>query len=128
MSTDASELRKLGMDLGAVASKAAPQIGKSVSKGALNIKNQLRREASGSQHFGHLERVIDYEMVSVPGASAADIGPNKALGGSASLAGIAYFGSSRPGGGTLPDPVKALDAEAPRLESAIADILGKSFS
>ena len=127
MSFDPSQLRKLGKDLGEIHRKAAPQIEKSVSKGALNIKNQLRREARGSRHFGQIAPTVDYEMVSSPGSVAADIGPNKTLDGAASLAGIAYFGTSRPGGGTLPDPVKALDAEAPKLESAISDILGKAF-
>ena len=127
MSFDSSELRKLGKDLGVIHRKAAPEIGRSVSKGALNIKNQLQREARGSRHFGQIAPTVDYEMVSSPGSAAADIGPNKNRGGSASLAGIAYFGSSRPGGGTLPDPVKALDAEAPKLDSAISDILGKAF-
>lgn len=128
MSTDASELRQLGRDLGEVHRKAAPQIGRSMSKGALNIKNQLQREAKDSRYFDEIAPTINYDIASSPGSIEAEIGPNRSLGGAASLAGIGYFGSSRPGGGTLPDPIKALQAEAPRLESSIADIVAKSFA
>ena len=127
MSFDASDLRALGREMGEVHRKAAPQLGSTVSKAALNIKNQLRREARGSDHFGQIASTIDYDRKTSGGVIEAEIGPNKDVGGSASLAGIAYFGTSRPGGGTLPDPVGALEAEAPRLEQSISDILGKSF-
>ena len=127
MSFDASDLRALGREMGEVHRKAAPQLGSTVSKAALNIKNQMTREARGSTHFGQIARTINYDIERSAGSVEAEIGPNKDVGGSASLAGIAYFGTSRPGGGTLPDPVGALEAEAPRLEQSISDILGKSF-
>ena len=47
------------------------------------------------------------------GRTIALVGPSG--GGSASLAGIAYFGTSRPGGATLRNPEDAMLEEAPNF-------------
>jgi hypothetical protein len=57
------------------------------------------------------------------GIIEAEIGPHSGPGQPGAIANVGYFGTSR-GGGTVPDPQGALDAEAPRLESAIGDLLG----
>jgi len=139
---DTSELRGLSADL----TKAGTQIDGKVlpvlKKGALQIKEQMRKEMSASKHFGQIAPTIGFDihggdMFGV-GVIEAEIGPDKSMSvGKASqdrfgnigpatpghLAGIAYFGGSR-GGGTVPDPVGALNAEAPRFEAALLKILG----
>jgi hypothetical protein len=47
------------------------------------------------------------------GVIEAEIGPSG--GGAASLAGLAYFGSSKPGGGTVRNPEDAMLEEAPNF-------------
>lgn len=127
MSFDGSQLAYLAADLRGAESKAKPELVRVASKAALNIKNQLVKEARGSRHFGQISRAIDYDIDSTGSVIEAEIGTNKARDRSAALAGIAYFGSSRPGGGTLPDPRKALEVEAPKFEKAVGDVVGKVF-
>lgn len=130
MQIDASELKQLGADLSAAGSGIAARVRPVVVRGAVNIKNQMRREMSGSASFGALAGSIDFSMTSQKifgtGVIEAEIGPSKRRGGARRGLGfganIAYFGTSR-GGGTVPDPQGALDAEAPRFEQALGDIM-----
>lgn len=121
---DSDELRAFSKDLTAAGSGIAPKVLPVVHKGAGKIKAQLRREMGASTHFKGVTRAIDYSMKSGsgagPGAIEAEIGPRKGAPGS--LANIAYFGGSR-GGGTVPDPKGALDAEIPHFEKALGDVL-----
>ena len=59
----------------------------------------------GSRYFKKVARSIDYEVTDGPTGLSTEIGPNAARGSAAPLAGIAYFGGSRGGGGTVRDPV-----------------------
>lgn len=121
---DASELRALAADLTQAPQEAALAARKLVSRGALNIKRQLQAEMRESDYFKGAARSISYDLHggSLFGVDVveAEIGPTRGVPGS--LANIAYFGTSR-GGGTVPDPQGALDAEAPRFEKALADLL-----
>lgn len=123
---DASELRQLGADLVSAGSGIAAKVRPVVVKGAVNIKNQLRSEAQASRHFKGGARDIDFSMTSQKvfgvGVIEAEIGPRSGPGQPGSIMNIGYFGTSR-GGGTVPDPQGALDAEAPRFEQALGDIL-----
>lgn len=124
---DASELGGLAADFSGAGRVAVGKVRPIVSKGALNIKNQMQKDAQSSQHFGQIAPTIDYDINQTSDGFEAEVGPNKARGGSASLAGIAYFGSSRPGGGTLPDPVHALNDEAGRFVENLAKAAGFIF-
>lgn len=121
---DTSELTSLAADLGRVPDRVAQQVPAVVSRGALNIKKQLKREMGASRSFGSVSRAISYDLSSFSGFGGgeykAEIGPEK--GSPGSLANIAYFGTSR-GGGTVPTPDGALAAEGPRFESALGKIL-----
>lgn len=127
MSYDASDFLIFAEVARESANHVIAQTKKSVTKGALNVKNQLRHDARGSKYFAQVGSTIDFDVESDSSSTEALIGPNKGVGTSASLAGIAYFGTSQPGGGTLPDPVKALDTEAENFEAAIGDILTEVF-
>ena len=122
------EFRAFAKDLRAAGSGIASKVLPVVHKGAGNIKRQHRREMSSSKWFKGVTRSIDYSMTYGTGSRAAGgagaieavIGPR--TGAPGSLANIAYFGGAR-GGGTVPDPKGALDAEAPRFEKALADVV-----
>lgn len=121
VSVDVSELRTLATDLQRVPDKVQRGVRPVVSKGALNIKQQLAAEMGGSTHFGQIKRAISYDIKIDGGGVAAEIGPRK--GSPGSLANIAYFGGAG-GGGTVPDPSGALLAESDKFESALSELLG----
>ena len=119
MAVDVSELRALIADL-----REAPQLVRRearavISKGALNIKNQMRDEVAKSRHF-RFAHTVTYDLKVSGDMIEAEIGPE--TGGVGSLAGFAYFGGVNGGGGTVPDPQGALDAEAPNVEKYLAEL------
>lgn len=122
MQVDASDFRAFAGELTQRGASIGRDVRQVVSKGALNVKNQLRAEAQASKHFRGFASGITYEMRGNAHYSEALIGPEKGKPGS--LANIAYFGTSR-GGGTVPDPMLALEAEAPGFEQALADLAGQ---
>ena len=124
VSIDASELRTLTADLTSAGARVAGEVRPLVQAGAMAIKKQMRAEMGASAHFKGAAQAIDFDLIDRPGDVTAEIGPKVGTGQVGGLGGIAYFGSSR-GGGTVADPQGALDAEAPRLERAIADLGGR---
>jgi hypothetical protein len=121
---DFSELNALAQGFAQAERAALPKVRGVVSKGALNVRNQMREEAGRSRHFTFASS-ITYDMreggAFGGGFVEAEIGPNKRF-RSARLANIAYFGGANGGGGTVPDPRGALEAEWPRFEKALGDI------
>lgn len=114
------ELQDLARDLAAAGVEIEPKLRPVVSRGGLQIKRQLQAEMSASTHFRSIAGSITYLTTATRNAVEAEVGPDKTRGGA--LANVAYFGTSR-GGGTVPDPVGALRAEAPRFAQAIDDVL-----
>ena len=94
-----------------------PKVKAVVSKGALNIKKQLREEAEKSLHFKGVAWTISYDITEDAGEVGAEIGPEKKAAGN--LGNIAYFGGVHGGGATLPDPQLALEVEADRFIAAL---------
>jgi hypothetical protein len=94
-----------------------PKIKGVVAKSALNTKNIMRKDARSSRHFKQLAPTISYDLkvnsFAGDGVIEAEVGPSG--GGSASLAGIAEFGTSRAGGGTVRNPEDAMLEEAPNF-------------
>ena len=139
VAVDDAEVRSLAVDLGVAGQRIKTDARAVIAKGALNIKSQMMAEASKSRHL-KIARVISYDLRDTAGGVEAEIGPTK--GGEGSLAGIAYFGGSswrgreKPGrgwqqgpggGGTIPDPQGALEAEAPAVEKYIGDLIEKAL-
>jgi hypothetical protein len=122
---DVREVRVLATDLGRVSARVAPEVKRSVSKSALNLKTQMQREMSASTHFGQIARSINYDITTDGDGLGAEVGPDKSRFGGA-LANIAYFGTSR-GGGTVPDPAGALGQEAGAFESWLSRIVGDAL-
>ncbi len=117
MTIDASELGTLADDLMKIPSRLTPKIKPIVAKSALEVKKIMRADAAKSPHFKQIAPTINYDLKVFEFAGdasiEAEIGPDKGVGGAASLAGIAYYGGARGGGGTVRDPVDALLEVAP---------------
>ena len=92
-----------------------------IAKGALNIKNDLRKEATGSggAEFASLARFITYATRPTLTGVTAEIGPTEGASGSFAFA---YFGNSK-NGPMLPDPVNALNREASNVEKFMLDAI-----
>lgn len=118
---DASEMTDLAADLSRSGVVAVVKVRPIMSKGALNVKNRMQQDARGSRHFSQIGRTIGYDLIDSVDGIEAEIGPTSPL------AGIAYFGSSKPGGGTVPDPLLALEEEAPRFVQNLAEAVGFEF-
>jgi len=117
MSADTSDLDGLARDLRKIPAAMVPKIRGVVAKSAVNTKKIMAKDARSSRHFKQLARTISYDIkehsFGGDGVVEAEIGPSG--GGPASLAGIAYFGTSRPGGGTVRNPEDAMLEEAPNF-------------
>lgn len=123
-SFDASEVRVLSADLRSAPTRAVLAARPVIFKGATKIKEQMRSEMAASTYFKGAAGAIDFDLDAA--GLTAEIGPKVGPGQRGGLGGIAYgtayFGGSR-GGGTVPDPQGALDAEAPNVEKALADLM-----
>ena len=117
MSADTSDLDGLARDLRKIPAAMVPKMRGAVAKSAVNTKKIMQKDARSSRHFKQLARTINYDLkvheFGGDGVIEGEIGPSG--GGSASLAGIAYFGTSKPGGGTVRNPEDAMLEEAPNF-------------
>jgi hypothetical protein len=117
MTADTSDLDNLTRSFRAIPAAMVPKMRGVVAKSALNTKNIMRKDAQRSRHFKQLAPTISYDIKVLGFAGDAviegEIGPTP--GGSGSLAGIAYYGTSRPGGGTVRNPEDAMLEEAPNF-------------
>lgn len=117
MSVDASDLDGLIRDLRRIPAAMVPRIRGVVAKSAVNTKKAMQKDARSSRHFKQIGPTIGYDLkehsFGGDGVIEAEIGPSG--GGAASLAGIAYFGTSKPGGGTVRNPEDAMLEEAPNF-------------
>ena len=125
ISIDAHEVRELAADFTRIPGELSRHAIPVLSKGASNIKNQMREsfEASGNAGFRYVGRTVSYDLHTEGNEYSAEIGPTKPEG---ALANVAIFGTPR-GGGTVADPREALEAEAPRFEKALADLAEELF-
>lgn len=113
MSADTSDLDGLARDLRAIPAAMVPKMRGVVAKSAVNTKKIMRADARKSRHFKQIAPTIGYDLEIGGDVIEAEIGPSG--GGAASLAGIAYFGTSKPGGGTVRNPEDAMLEEAPNF-------------
>lgn len=113
----ADELRRLEADL-----TKGLELGKvraAVDASGKNVQHQLRAEAKGSRHFKLASRITTESRESL-GGPGVEVGPEKR--GAGNLGVIAYFGGRNGGGGTLPDPQGALDAEMPEFFKSLSEL------
>lgn len=93
-------------------------------KAGVNIKNEWNSAAARSRHFRIAGTINFDENLHFGAMHEVEVGPDRRR-RAARLAGIAHFGGANGGGGTLGDPKKYVDAETPRMEQAIADLVDK---
>ena len=122
MGADASELETFAVDLGRAGDRALKDVEKVVFKGALNLKRDMAQELQSSRHFRSIAKSVDFDIESRPNGVEAEIGPKSGPREPGNLANIAYFGTSRGGGGTV-DFMKPFEEEKPRFEQAIQEVL-----
>lgn len=127
MSSETEGLSELEADLRSAPARLRADIGPVVAKGALNIKQQIKNDFRGSAHFGSTKpggviQNIRYNRKDTADSVEAEIAPFVDSGGVGGLTGIALYGGSRGGGGTVADPIIALQAEAPKFTDALADL------
>lgn len=110
-----AETEALAADLAAAPGRALAGIVPVVSKGALNIKNDWRANASGNAHAPHYPASITYDLAVDGTAVEAEVGPDKNL-PQGPLGNLLEFGSSK----NPPhlDGARALAAEEPRFIDA----------
>ena len=113
---DTHELVQLADDLDKIPAETRPKFSKCVEKGALNIKNGMRADATGHPTFRYFPTSISYDMT---GDFSAEIGPDKGRVQGA-LGNLLYFGTSRSGG--VLNINGPWEREMPRLVDAIADV------
>ncbi|WDF34547.1 hypothetical protein PTW37_06515 [Arthrobacter agilis] len=124
---DASQLDVLSRAISRAGADAVKKVPVVVAKSAVRVRTRMRAEARASASFGSIASTITEDLVISAGGVEAEIGPDKSAGRAASLAGIAYFGTSKPGGATVPDPVLALMEEEPRFVEGLAEVAGFEF-
>lgn len=121
------ELRALAADLQREPTRAQREVRAVINKGGLQLRKRMRAEMGQSGWFGHVARSIDYDEIGGSSNPGVEVGPNAATSRSAPLAGIAYFGGARGGGGTVPDPMQALEDEAHEAARWIEQIAGDAL-
>lgn len=126
MSIDDSELRAFAADLSSAPSRLVPKVRAVVKRGAVNVKRQRQQEFGASRSFKGVARAESFDILEDATGVEAQIGPTKGPGEPGNLANIAVFGTSR-GGGTVPDPQGALDAEIPGFMKALGDAMEGSL-
>lgn len=117
MSVDTSDFDALIAGFRRIPADMVPKLRGVVAKSAVNTKKAMQKDARSSRHFKQMAPTIGYDLkvheFGGDGVIEAEVGPSG--GGAASLAGIAYFGTSRPGGGTVRNPEDAMLEEAPNF-------------
>lgn len=118
MTADTRELRQLARALERNMAEAEAGMTGIVTRGALNTKNDWRRNAerTAGRHARLYPRSISYDVVPIPGGAQAEIGPDKTR-VQGPLGNILEYGTSRQAGHN--DGGRALLAEAPRFEAAV---------
>jgi len=109
------EFEAFAADLAAAPERLAELLPPVVSKGALNVKNDWRANASGNAHAPHYPASITYDMDVRAEAVEAEIGPDKDL-PQGPLGNILEFGTSK--NPPHNDGGRALAVEEPKFIAA----------
>jgi hypothetical protein len=113
---DVQGAEELADDLLDIPEEVRPKVRAVVSKGALNIKKDMRAEAKSGGSYKHFHRSIDYDLI---GDLEAEIGPDKSRVQGA-LGNILYFGTSK--NSPVLDINGPLNREEPRFLRALGDV------
>lgn len=120
---DTSELRTLAAGMRAIPGQLTRHITPVINRAGLNVKNELRENMAGSKHFKGVAHAISYDILD--DGMTVEVGPSSEAGSPGNLANIAYFGGANGGGGTVADPIEALEHEQDGFLKALADLTEK---
>lgn len=115
---DADEVDALARDLEREARIMPDEAARIVKRGAVQVKNAARRNASGHSRAPRLAYSIGFDLED--GGLEAIVGPDKDS-GSGPLGTFYEYGSAN--GAPQPFLAPALDEEAPRFEKALRDAM-----
>ncbi|MFD6770594.1 hypothetical protein ACFWC6_30725 [Micromonospora chalcea] len=116
---DSDGVARLRVKLDRAVSEAPEEAGKVVEKGALNIKNGMRRRVGGIAHAPAYPAAITYDRSAGLRGPEAEIGPDKRRRQGA-LGNILNYGSVN--NAPIPHVEPAADEELPRFEKAMEDL------
>lgn len=116
-------LEVLAADLGHAADIALTEVRKVVQKGALNIKTEARRRASGLAHAPAYPFSITYDTEINGSRVQGEVGPDKDKRQGA-LGNILEYGTIK--NPPIPHMAPAARAELPRFEKALEDAAAKA--
>lgn len=119
----------LARDLGTTARQTGTAVRRVLNRAGVEMKRNMKSDFSGSRHFKQVARSITYDLHDSAAFGrrniSVEVGPDASRAPSAALAGIAYFGGSPGGGGSVREPDYILEAERDKAADVIADELGK---
>lgn len=115
---DTRELERLSVSIGRASGVAIAAARGVIAKGALNIKNDTRKNLSDHPSWKRLAHTVNYEQVGLDAVVGYDDE------GQGELAGIYEFGSAS----RAPHPTlyPAAARELPRFEKALGAVVGKA--
>lgn len=115
-----SGLNEVVAELDRAQSRMMPDVRAVVERGALNIKQDAARRASGLKHAPAYPQSISYDVHNTFGGVTAEIGPDKGRRQGA-LGNILEFGT--PNNAPRPHLNPALDVEEPKFVAALDALL-----
>jgi hypothetical protein len=99
---------------------------------AHDVKRRMVNDFHKSEHFtsnqGLAESVTYDQLPSMSGVITYEVGPDYGRRRAAALAGIAYFGGARGGGGTVPEPGQHADTEMRAVGEYLAAFVEKTVA
>jgi hypothetical protein len=121
VSIDTSELDRLSASFASATRNLPREVRAVVAKGALNVKNDTRKNVSDHPTWGRIAQTVNYDLAGNAFFSEAVVGYDDE--GQGELAGIYEFGSAT----RDPHPTlfPAAERERPRFEKALADVAAK---
>lgn len=124
MSVDVNQIQRVSRDLYRAGAAVQVQVRAVVARGALNVKNDWRANATASagRHARLYPSSISYDLRHYPGGAIAEIGPDKGRPQGA-LGNLLEYGSSK--NPPHMDGARAIAAEAPRFAQEIAAVVGR---
>ncbi|GAA2696521.1 hypothetical protein [Actinoplanes palleronii] len=118
ITVDTSQLNRLAATLDTAGQAIPDSVAEVIKRGALNIKKDAARRASGLAHAPAYPRSISFDFARGLSGPSAEIGPDKGRRQGA-LGNLIEYGSVN--NGPRPHLGPALDAEAPKLQRYLED-------
>lgn len=121
---DTRELDSLATDFTVAASRVVPALVPVAQRAGVNMKRQMKRDASGHSHLPALPRYVEYDVTHSPLSVTVEVGFRKE--GQGNLANIAAFGSAN--NAPVMDITAPLAAELPKFVAFAAKAAAEALN